>query len=1205
VATDGPMALDAQLQLSSLPDAPRAWQARLQAQGPLAQLAADATLSSPPLPGHTSPRLQAQAQLRPCAAFPLSALTLQTESLDLASLLSTAPRTALRGEARLDMVDLNQPVALALTLHNDQPGRWDAGALPVQSLTLRAQSEGPLQGQASLQALNLGVLRLSLPGGPAQPAVIEGSARWQREAVGGQLALNLELNGLQPAALDQRLAAVRLSGPLALTLRGLPSPGVLQGEAATAAPWSGSLQTQLRGRLSATAPEVALTLDAEADAHHLQLRDARAQDGAAQAQLSGEVKRLGDTGWQWALDGGLQAFDPLRWWPGAPDSAWRRGPHRLNATLASRASLSDAALRQLPHAPLAAARALQGQTTLTLAPSQLAGVPVQGQLQLDSAAATPLLSDWQAAGNRLSLSGRPGAASADDRWELTLDMPQLGGLAPLIALAPGAATLAPRSGALSGHAQLQGRDGPWAWQGQASLSRLSGPGYQADKLTLQAQGGSSLDAPVSVDINGNGLQQGALLLRQLKLALSGSLRQHHLNLTLNSPARPPAWFEQVLGAHTGEGSALQAQVDGRWLPAPAATGAAASSWAGQWQARVTDLQGRASDGSGRPWLAAKDLQLAVSTDAQGQLLSAAAEPGRLLLPDAALAWTTARWEANAAGPLPRAELQARIEPFALAPLLARAQPELGWHGDLQLGGEIHVRSGDRFDADLVFQRLGGDLSVADDARDPASRITPLGLSDLRLGLAAHEGTWYFTQALAGKQLGEMAGVATVHTRADLAWPGAQSPLEGVLQMRVAQLGAWGTWVPPGWRLGGELQTAASLGGRFGAPEFTGRLTGRGLSARHVLLGLQFTDGNVDVVLQGAQARIEQFKLRGGEGSLSVQGEARMGEQPQAKLQLDADRFLLLGRVDRRLVTSGQASLTLTRDALNLDGQLRVDEGLIDFSRGDAPGLDDDVSIAASAAASAASADDNPPAAPRSARPTVINARLDLGQKLRVKGRGLDTTLRGDLKITNPGGKLAVQGAVRTERGTYAAYGQKLEIERGLLNFVGPVEDPRLDIFAVRPNLDVVVGVAVTGSAMNPRVRLSSEPEMSDTYKLSWLVLGREPDGLGQADTALLQRAAMALLAGEGEAPTDALLRNIGLTDFSLRQTASSTNSDVRETVVSLGKQLSRRWYVGYERSVNATTGTWQLIYRAAQRFTLRAQSGEDNALDLIWSWRWQ
>jgi translocation and assembly module TamB len=37
--------------------------------------------------------------------------------------------------------------------------------------------------------------------------------------------------------------------------------------------------------------------------------------------------------------------------------------------------------------------------------------------------------------------------------------------------------------------------------------------------------------------------------------------------------------------------------------------------------------------------------------------------------------------------------------------------------------------------------------------------------------------------------------------------------------------------------------------------------------------------------------------------------------------------------------------------------------------------------------------------------------------------------------------------------------------------------------------------------------------------------------------------------------------------------------------------------------VNATTGTWQLIYRIAQRFTLRAQSGLENSLDLIWIWR--
>jgi len=39
---------------------------------------------------------------------------------------------------------------------------------------------------------------------------------------------------------------------------------------------------------------------------------------------------------------------------------------------------------------------------------------------------------------------------------------------------------------------------------------------------------------------------------------------------------------------------------------------------------------------------------------------------------------------------------------------------------------------------------------------------------------------------------------------------------------------------------------------------------------------------------------------------------------------------------------------------------------------------------------------------------------------------------------------------------YAAYGQKLEITRGEFTFTGPIDNPRLDVLAVRPNLDVVV-----------------------------------------------------------------------------------------------------------------------------------------------------
>lgn len=237
---------------------------------------------------------------------------------------------------------------------------------------------------------------------------------------------------------------------------------------------------------------------------------------------------------------------------------------------------------------------------------------------------------------------------------------------------------------------------------------------------------------------------------------------------------------------------------------------------------------------------------------------------------------------------------------------------------------------------------------------------------------------------------------------------------------------------------------------------------------------------------------------------------------------------------------------------------------------------------------------------------MANLDVDLGKSLRIKGMGLDALLTGVVKVTTPSNRPTLNGTIRVENGTYAAYGQKLVVERGTVAFTGPIENPRLDILAMRAqsptaaSSDVKVGVAITGTAQDPRIRLYSEPAMSETEKLSWLVLGRAPTGLGGADIGLLQTAAVALLSGEGSSPSDNLIGMLGLDEFSVRQ----TDGAVRETVVNVGKQVSRYWYVGYERNLNATGGNWQLIYTLARRFTLRLQAGVDNAADLIWSWRW-
>jgi translocation and assembly module TamB len=1162
-----PLTLSASVSVQAEGDQP--WQADVQARGPLTALDLSARLQGGPGGAADAARLDAQARIHPWAAWPVGAAQLRTSALDLSRLSPGWPRTRLDGEARLAPRDGHGPLTLALRLDNPAAGPWDQGLLPLASLQTQASATPGTDGHG-WDRVELSRLQLALPGAAGQ---LEGQARW----VGDTLQAELRLRGLQTPALDRRLAPWRVDGPATLSLQGLPSPSALQQGQAT--DWSpqrlaGRWQTDWQGQRlgGAGGPSVGLQLQAEGDAHRWRLERAEARAGQAVARLQGTLDTSGSQ-WTLHLQGALERFDPTQWWAGGADSPWRHGPHALNATW-----VLDG--RGRAGAPLAGAL---GEASVQLAPSTLAGVPLSGGLSLKRDPRLQLDAQLDAAGNRLHLQGQA-AADGAPRGRAELDAPSLAALAPLLRLVDPA--LAPSAGRLRANLGLErGPDGTWQTQGQAQADALAWPGGQLAQAQATWQAGQQPDAPLAARLRAQGLRLAGGRLDQAQAELSGTLASHRWSLRADSPSRPGPGLELALGTSGGQGSRLSLDGEGRWAP---------EAGGSRWQGRIGQLALGPAQGSGQ-WLAAQGLELSLALDPQGRPRAFELAPNQLQLPETRLRWTQARLRWPSPGERPLADLQATLDPFRAAPLLDRLQPELGWRGDLRLGGSVVLHASPRLDADIVFERLEGDLSVVDNVRDPTSRAQALGLSDLRLALAAHGGTWHFTHALAGARLGEMSGVATLRTGAERLWPEAQAPLDGVFQLRVANLAAWGAWVPPGWRLGGTLRSSAALGGRFGAPQFTGRLSGEQLALSHALLGVHLSEGRVEMALDGQTARIEQLAFRGGEGRVELSGSATMDEVPEMRFEARAERFQVLNRVDRRLVTSGQATLNFSQARWLLDGQVKVDEGLIDLGRGDAPTLDDDISFASSAGADA-------PAPRAPARPMLLKTRLDLGQKLRVRGRGLDTLLQGELLASVANGRFAVQGQVRARDGTYRAYGQNLDIERGELLFTGPLDDPRLDIFAVRPNLDVKVGVAVSGSALNPRVRLASEPEMSEAYKLSWLMLGREPSGLGEADTALLQRAAVALLAGEGEAPTDAFMNKLGITDFSLRQTTDT--NDVRQTVVSLGRQLSRHWYVGYERGVNATTGTWQLIYRIAQRFTLRAQSGDDNAVDLIWSWRW-
>ncbi len=1220
VAADPPFEIDARLALASPASTP-AWQGSANANGPLTSLSVEATARVTPSPTHTAQSFDAKAVVRPYATWPLGELHASTDALDLSAFSSAAPATSLSGHAIATTSGLDRPAAISVELRNARAGRWNEGLLPVQILSaeLRARPDDPRVIDISTLSAELGSQRL--PGGR-----IVARGRW----AGDRWNVEVDVDKLQPVALDARAPETVLDGKASATGTGF-------GTAGTAGTWAIDLAADLAGQLSdrrlpRAAPRSAhLRLEARASGNEIDLSSAEASLGGAKATLVGKLHRSAATHpWQATGRATMVDFDPAPWWPGGADSLLKRGANLINAKgefdLALPVGAGASMLDQVV--------ATRGSAKVSLGASTLAGVPLQGEASFANGDGTARPTfDIVAAGNHVNAQGRIGSMGAQDHWQLAVDAPQLARLAPL-ARGPGSAASAPViGGSLNATARIDGR-----WPDLKSECELRGTALRFEGVAVRhAEGkwrlGSAGDTAVSGTLALDGLNVSGRDIARVRAQLSGTARAHRAELRVESDALPPEWVDTIVasrGASAAVASTTAAAAPATPASSPAtapAVGATATSAPAGRSLLVLDLEGGLVDVGGahaagwagtvhelvaqglvaprRTWLAAHELRGNVFWS--GGRPRASLEPGSAELLGATTRWRRIAWQGgDARGAGAKLEASVTIDPLPIAPLLRALQPDFGWGGDLAVGARIEIRGAPAVGVDVVVERARGDLTVTDEVGTQS-----LGFTDLRLAVAAKDGVWNFTTMVAGSSLGVASGTVTARTSSDAPWPGAATPIDGKVELRIANLGTWGRWVPAGWRLTGEVHADASIGGRFGAPEYTGHVEGANIGVRNFLQGVNVKDGSVGIALQGTSARIERFTAKGGAGTVSLEGDASFGAAPAANLTLRADKFEMLGRVDRSIVISGSAALRLDAKTVALDGNFGVDEGLIDFTRSDAPTLGDDVEVIrrpagvpapATAAAAAASPASAPVMMAPAARKVALDLRVAMGEKLRVRGRGLDAGLRGELHLTSPGGRLAVDGTLRAVDGTYQAYGQKLGIDRGVLTFVGPIENPRLDIEATRPNLDVRVGVVVAGTALNPRIRLFSEPDMSDIDKLSWLVLGRASEGVGRADTALLQRAALALLSGEGPGVTDRITHALGLDEISVRQ---QSQGDVKETIVGLGKQISKRWYVGYERGLNATTGSWQLIYRIAQRLTVRAQAGGDNSLDLIWTLRWK
>lgn len=879
-----------------------------------------------------------------------------------------------------------------------------------------------------------------------------------------------------------------------------------------------------------------------------------------------------------SLSAMVKGLDPAAWVPGAPAALLN-----LTASLQLSGALAPAPVEPAPGPetgsaagdsadaasaaptvaadPLARFAGLQAALDLTLDEgSRWQQQPLQGRIQArtDGLRVPELTVDVRAGRNQVALEGAVGEAS--DRLRFRLDLPQPDQLwagldTGMSGLAEGELRGLPAQHALQLKARL---NLPRAWTAATPQVRTVAPGHNQ-----VVDDDAPLDLPAT-------LKQGPV---DIDLALSGAWGVAAASATDNGRAGWRGSVERLQIRNPQVGLTL-----GTAVPVTVLTGGEAPL---AWSVGQTNLR------IGLPRRRSLVVQHAGSSGQGSQWRSAGRADG--VVP----AWLVAQ--------LPRVR-----DPLQL---------DLAW--DLAMTNTLA--------GTLDARRRAGDLAA------PGEPPIPLELRTLALRAEAvpasgNTSNVTFSLDLAGRQFGQIAanGATAITVRNGVPELTPQQRIQADVKLAVQELDWISSFIGDDTEIGGKLEGALRFVREGGQWQASGGLNGSGLRVVRIDEGIRLLDGTLAVRVDSDRLIVESLRFpgvmravpqdsrvrawlaeHGGKGYIEASGHWSLSDASgRAKVALS--RFPLVQRADRFIAGSGNVTIEATPRRLDIDGDVVTDVGWISLEgASDLPSLDSDVVIVR--------AGDEPD------RGEAMNLRMrldvDLGKQFYLRGMGLDTALEGKINVRNTRSGLRANGVVNTREGRFSIYGQTLVVRHGSVTFQNQLDDPLLDVIAVRPHLRVEAGVQVSGTARAPIITLISYPDVPEVEKLSWLLLGRSPDASG-ADAGMLLAAAASLLTDDGSEP---IYRQLGLDEMGLRSGEgtgvrgllpdrtvvtsidSSGESDAETQFLVVGKRLTDAVYLTFEQALSGRETVVRATYRLSESLAAIAQGGTLNGLRLVWS----
>ncbi|WP_460104247.1 translocation/assembly module TamB domain-containing protein [Pseudomonas sp. S2_D10] len=525
--------------------------------------------------------------------------------------------------------------------------------------------------------------------------------------------------------------------------------------------------------------------------------------------------------------------------------------------------------------------------------------------------------------------------------------------------------------------------------------------------------------------------------------------------------------------------------------------------------------------------------------------------------------------------MPEPKLRYHLKQFPIESLAQWMPKDFAWQGRLNADLQLDLPASGP-NGRILVDASGGTLRIRDKEGDKAqwldfpyqtltlnSRLTPKRIdTDLNF---------------VGARLGELMLQAQINPIP------ASKPVSGSFRLTGLDLSVARPFVPMVETLTGHLNGSGTLSGGLLAPQVNGNL---------VLSDGEVSGPELPVSLEALQMRAaitgEAVQLNGnwksgksGQGSLN--GNIGWGDALTMNLALKGSQLPVTVEPYAVLDVAPDLNITMHGERLSIAGKVLVPKGEItirELPPSTVKVSDDTVIVGHQTEEGKA--------------PLAMAMDIDVivGQdKLAFSGFGLTANVQGQVHI---GDNMDTRGELWLNDGRYRAYGQRLTVRRARLLFAGPIDQPYLDIEAIRQTDDVIAGIRLSGSAEQPTTQIFSEPAMSQEQALSYLVLGRPLSTTGE-DNNMLAQAALGLGLMGSSGVTTSLANNLGIEDFQL-DTQGSGNATSVVASGNLSEKLSLRYGVGVFEPAN----TIALRYKLSKKVYLEAASGVASSLDIFY-----